>query len=162
MKILRRVLKVFSIYVLGYLLIYPILLVLFFTFQSRYYYFALCAIMAVCGFLLWILIHYKRVSLQKISLKKIKKEVYKEYIMELVVVAFICIIACAIEIFGLYQPGMRYYNILTLFFDEKLSLTLSRLAIPHPGLMYFIAGFIFYVFYNIARLLFDSKRLYLQ
>jgi len=100
-------------------------------------------------------------ALQKISFRNIKPEIYKEYGIQLVVVAILCFISCLIEIYHLWNYGMGYYNFLRLFFDEKLALDLSISAIPDPGLLYFIAVTLFYLFYNTARLLFDRK-LYLE
>jgi len=160
-KILCYFLKAFAIYVVGYLLTYPILFILFFTFQSQYFIFALCGILAVCGFFSWILIHHKRVTLQKIHFRNIRPEIYKEYGMQLAGVVVLFALASVQELFKLYNYGMGYYNFLCLFFDEKLAHDLSVLAIPDPGVLYFIAVSFFYVFYNIARLLFDCK-LYLE
>lgn len=156
-RFIRSNLRVLIFYALGYYLTYPILFILFFTFRSRYFYFALCAILAVCGFVFWILTHAKKITLQKVTFRNIKPEIYKEYGRQLVGVVILCIISCLIEIFHLWHYGMGYYNFLCLFFDEELAHYLSNLAIPDPGLLYFIAVSLFYLFYNIARLLFDHK-----
>lgn len=159
-NIAKQLLKVTIIYILGFILAYPLNMLIYTLTDNAgsIWLTLLCTFMAVSGILFCLIVNHKSMLFKKISLQNVSPKYYKNLCIQLVMVGILFMLTAVKDYYGKFMPLFGYYYLLNdILKNENLAHYLSFGTLPAINIAYFLIVSVSWIFYNLTQLLFDKR-----
>lgn len=156
----RQIVKTLVLYVIGWILLYPIYIIVgFITYNNIFWLPLICLLVAGEGFLLWKLKHHKNTSKRVKNLNNIKTTYFKNLVIQFIGVLVLFILIVIKESNQMFYSLIPYYEFLeSILGNKKWATILSFGNVPIVNVGNFLIVSIGWVSYNITQLLFDKHQ----
>lgn len=153
----RQIGKVFFLYIIGWILLYPIYIIVGFITHNNIFWMPLICLFVACeGFLIWKLKHHKNTSTSDNIRNNIKTAYLKNWSIQFITVLALFILIVMKESHQMFYSLIPYYEFLEKILGRKWANILSG-TIPIINICNFLIVSIGWVSYNIAELLFGGR-----
>ena len=154
-----QIVKVLFLYITGWILLYPIYIVVGFITQNNIFWMPLiCLLVASEGFLIWKLTHCKNMSARKNTLNNTKTTCLKNWGIQFITVLVLLILIVVKESRQMFYSLIPYYKFLEkILGNRKWATILSFGNVPIINVGNFLIVSIGWGSYNITQLLFDRR-----
>lgn len=155
----RQIGKIFALYIVGWILLYPIYIIVgFITHNNVFWLPLICLFVFGEGVFLWKLKHHNTPSKRVENLKNINVTYFKNLVIQSISVLALFILIVLKESNQLFYSLMPYYEFLkNISGSRELARILSFSNIPIVNIGNFLIVSIGWVSYNITQLLFNRR-----